>query len=98
MNPTGETVLAYPAGNVIWRNNQVNTATNGVTGWSEESGITSPVGSIISALAWTTKHPMVSSVITGASRPSQVVENFEAMRVVPLITDEVKDEMERAVS
>jgi voltage-dependent potassium channel beta subunit len=50
------------------------------------------------ALAWTTKHPMVSSVITGASRASQVVENFEAMKVLPLLTDEVKDEMERAVA
>jgi voltage-dependent potassium channel beta subunit len=50
------------------------------------------------ALAWATKHPMVSSVITGASRPSQVVENFEAMSVIPLLTAEVKDEMERAVS
>jgi voltage-dependent potassium channel beta subunit len=49
------------------------------------------------ALAWCTKHPMVSSVITGASRAGQVVENFEALDVIPLVTDEVKDEMEQAV-
>ena len=49
------------------------------------------------SLAWVTKHPMVASVITGASRPSQVVENMEALDVIPLLTDEVKAEMERAV-
>jgi voltage-dependent potassium channel beta subunit len=50
------------------------------------------------ALAWCTKHPMVATVITGASRPSQVVENFDALDVMPLITDEVKAEIEQAVS
>jgi voltage-dependent potassium channel beta subunit len=49
------------------------------------------------ALAWCTKHPMVSSVITGASRASQVVENFETLDVIPLLTDEVKAEMEHAL-
>jgi voltage-dependent potassium channel beta subunit len=49
------------------------------------------------ALAWCTKHPMVATVITGASRASQVVENFGALDVIPLLTDEVKDEMERAL-
>jgi aryl-alcohol dehydrogenase-like predicted oxidoreductase len=50
------------------------------------------------ALAWCTKHPMVSTVLTGASRPSQVAENFAALDVIPLITDEVKQEIEQAVS
>ena len=49
------------------------------------------------ALAWCTKHPMVSTVITGASQPSQVTENFGALDVIPLITDEVKAEIEDAV-
>ena len=50
------------------------------------------------ALAWCTKHPMVSTVITGASKPSQVTENFAALDVIPLITDEVKQEIDDAVS
>jgi len=50
------------------------------------------------ALAWCTKHPMVSTVITGASKPSQVAENFGALAVIPLITDDVKQEIEDAVS
>ena len=35
------------------------------------------------ALAWCTKNPNVSTVITGASKPSQVVENFAALEVDP---------------
>ena len=49
------------------------------------------------ALAWATKHPMVSSVITGASKVSQVTQNFETVDVIPLLTDEVKAEMEAAI-
>ncbi len=49
------------------------------------------------ALAWCTKHPMVSSVITGASRASQVVENMDALDVIPQLTDEIADEMVQAV-
>ena len=41
------------------------------------------------ALAWCTKNPHVSTVITGASRESQVHENFGALDVIPLLTDEV---------
>jgi voltage-dependent potassium channel beta subunit len=49
------------------------------------------------ALAWATLHPMVSTVITGASKVEQVVQNFEALDVIPLITPDVKAEMEAAV-
>jgi voltage-dependent potassium channel beta subunit len=41
------------------------------------------------ALAWCVKNPHVSTVITGASRPSQVHENMQALDVVPKLTDEV---------
>lgn len=41
------------------------------------------------ALAWCLKNPNVSTVITGASRVSQVEENFDALDVVPLLTDDV---------
>lgn len=47
------------------------------------------------ALAWCTLHPMVSSVITGASRAEQVNENFDALDVIPLITSDVYDEIDR---
>jgi len=50
------------------------------------------------AIAWCAKHPMVSSVITGASRASQVTENMDAVEVIPAITREVQAEMEAALS
>lgn len=46
------------------------------------------------ALAWCLKNPNVSTVITGASRVSQVEENFEALEVIPLLTDDVMDAIE----
>lgn len=50
------------------------------------------------ALAWATLHPMVSTVITGASKVSQVRENFEAIELVETITPEIKAEIEAALS
>ena len=50
------------------------------------------------ALAWCTRNPAVSTVITGASKVEQVVQNFGALEVIPLLTDEVKAEMEAAVA
>ena len=49
------------------------------------------------AIAWCTLHPMVSSVITGASRASQVKENFAALDVIPLLTSDVAEEIVRAI-
>jgi voltage-dependent potassium channel beta subunit len=49
------------------------------------------------ALAWCTLHPMVSTVITGASKVSQVAQNFETVDVIPLITPDVKAEIEAAL-
>jgi aryl-alcohol dehydrogenase-like predicted oxidoreductase len=39
------------------------------------------------ALAWCLKNPHVSTVITGASRPEQVVENMAALDVVAKLDD-----------
>jgi len=41
------------------------------------------------AIAWCTKNPRVTTVITGASRPEQVVENFKALDVIERITPEI---------
>ncbi|MGZ4724031.1 MAG: potassium channel beta subunit family protein [Ilumatobacteraceae bacterium] len=49
-------------------------------------------------LAWCASNPNVSSVITSASRPSQVVENFAAIDVLPLLTAEVLARIDRAVA
>ncbi len=49
------------------------------------------------ALAWCTLNPHVSTVITGASKASQVTENFGALHVIPLLTEEVVVRIEDAV-
>ncbi len=41
------------------------------------------------ALAWCTTNRNVSTVLTGASKPSQVVENFGAIAVIPKLTPDV---------
>lgn len=46
------------------------------------------------ALAWCLKNPHVSTVITGASRPEQVVENMKALDVVEKLTPEVMERIE----
>lgn len=46
------------------------------------------------ALAWCLKNPNVSTVITGASKVSQVEENFEALELVPQLTDDVMETIE----
>lgn len=46
------------------------------------------------ALAWCLKSPYVSTVITGASQPEQVVENMKAVEVAPKVTSEVMEKIE----
>lgn len=46
------------------------------------------------AIAWCLKNPNVSTVITGASRPEQVLENMQALETVSLLTDEVMGKIE----
>jgi voltage-dependent potassium channel beta subunit len=57
---------------------------------SDELGITPAQLS----LAWCLKNPNVSSVITGASRPGQVVENMKALEAVVLLSPEVMERIE----
>jgi voltage-dependent potassium channel beta subunit len=46
------------------------------------------------ALAWCLKNPRVSTVITGASKPEQVVENMQALAVAERLTPEVMAQIE----
>lgn len=50
------------------------------------------------ALAWCAANPNVSSVITGASRPAQVVENFVAVDVLAALTPDVLARIADAVA
>jgi len=46
------------------------------------------------ALAWVIKNPNVSTAITGASNPKQVVENLKALDLVNKLTDDVMERIE----
>jgi voltage-dependent potassium channel beta subunit len=46
------------------------------------------------ALAWCLKNPNVSTVITGATRPEQVVENMKGAEVVSKLTSDVLERIE----
>jgi voltage-dependent potassium channel beta subunit len=50
------------------------------------------------SLAWCLKNPRVSTVITGASRPAQVVENMKALDVVGRLAPDVMARIEAALS
>lgn len=61
---------------------------------SDELGI--PLARL--AIAWCLKNPDVSTVITGASRPEQVVENMKALDDVKFLTDEIMARLETIVA
>ena len=50
------------------------------------------------ALAWCLKNPHVSTVITGASRPEQVVENMRALEVAARLDGDLKAMIEKATA
>jgi voltage-dependent potassium channel beta subunit len=50
------------------------------------------------AIAWCAKNPNVSTVITGASRASQVVENFKALDVLAALNPEIMKQIDTAVA
>jgi voltage-dependent potassium channel beta subunit len=58
---------------------------------ASDLGITQPQ----LALAWCLKNPRVSTVITGASRPQQVVENMKSLDAVKSLTPDVSARIER---
>ncbi|KAF2285612.1 hypothetical protein GH714_005807 [Hevea brasiliensis] len=49
------------------------------------------------AIAWCAANPNVSSVITGATKESQIQENMKAIDVIPLLTPAVMEKIEAVV-
>jgi voltage-dependent potassium channel beta subunit len=47
------------------------------------------------ALAWVAKFPSTSTVILGASKPEQIIENLKALDVIPKLTPEVLEKIEK---
>ncbi|EFJ28469.1 hypothetical protein SELMODRAFT_89560 [Selaginella moellendorffii] len=49
------------------------------------------------AIAWCASNPNVSSVIMGATKESQLIENVKALELLPRLTPDVMDKIEAAV-
>jgi len=49
------------------------------------------------ALAWCIKNPNVSTVILGATKVAQIEDNCKAIQLLPKITDEVMEEIEKVL-
>lgn len=47
------------------------------------------------SIAWCLRNPNVSTVILGASKTSQLIENLKSLEVVHLMTDEVMEEIDQ---
>jgi voltage-dependent potassium channel beta subunit len=67
---------------------------------NELNGVADDLGTSLHrmALAWCLKNPHVSTVILGASKVSQLKDNLQALEVVPQMTDEVMEKLDRIVS
>ena len=50
------------------------------------------------SLAWCARNPHVSTVITGASRVSQVQENMKAAALIPKLTPQVMERIDAATA
>lgn len=50
------------------------------------------------AIAWVAKNPLVSTVITGASKMAQLTENLGALEVIPKLTPDVMARMDEMTS
>lgn len=49
------------------------------------------------SLAWILKNPNISSIITGASRPEQVLDNVRSLAIADKLTPEILEKIEKAV-
>ncbi|KAG6471720.1 hypothetical protein ZIOFF_069166 [Zingiber officinale] len=66
---------------------------NGLRPIAEELGV--PLSQL--AIAWCAANPNVSTVITGATKESQILENLKALEVLPLLTPDVLEKIEAVV-
>ncbi|KAK6837716.1 hypothetical protein RU639_001292 [Aspergillus parasiticus] len=49
------------------------------------------------ALAWCLKNENVTAVITGASRPEQIVDNIQSLKILPMLTAEIMAEIDEVL-
>jgi len=47
------------------------------------------------ALAWVAKNPNTSTVILGASKPQQILDNLKALEVLPKLTPQIMEKIDK---
>jgi aryl-alcohol dehydrogenase-like predicted oxidoreductase len=50
------------------------------------------------SIAWCIKNPNVSTAILGATKKTQLTENLKALDVLPMLTAEVMDKVEKIMN
>ncbi|MCB0743757.1 MAG: PKD domain-containing protein, partial [Ignavibacteriae bacterium] len=87
IDPNNEDIMLYPAGNTLWRNNQLSTLpvnpsfAEGITeGWTELTSVAAPDGFIITALAVSESNPQ-HRLYYGASNFSQTSQAPKVFRL-----------------
>ncbi len=85
--------------NFAWLREHILTEKN-LNAAKQLAGVASDLGVTMAqmALAWCLKNPNVSTVITGASKVSQVVENMKAVEVKDKLTDDVMTRIQEIIS
>lgn len=61
---------------------------------AEELGVSLPQ----LAIAWCAANPNVSTVLTGATKESQIKENMKALKVIPLLTPEIMEKIDAVMT
>lgn len=93
-------------GNEVWKSNVAKVAKLKVCSdlqRSDEADIEQLIAEKLGvtqsqlALSWCLKNENVSSVITGASRPDQIVENVKCLGVLEKLTGEIMDEIDQVM-
>ena len=56
------------------------------------------ISTAVLSIAWCLKNPHVSTVILGATKKQQIVENLKAMDAVALLTTEVMEKIEKIMN
>ena len=49
------------------------------------------------ALAWCVKNPNITTVITGASKVKEIVEDFKTFEVMPKLDEQVMEDIEKVL-
>uniref|UniRef100_A0A7N0USS8 NADP-dependent oxidoreductase domain-containing protein n=1 Tax=Kalanchoe fedtschenkoi TaxID=63787 RepID=A0A7N0USS8_KALFE len=103
-NGRAEEIMGQAIRELGWKRSDINLASrslvddvlkkvDGLKPIADELGV--PLAQL--AIAWCAANPNVSSVITGATKESQIQENMKAIDVIPLLTPAIMERIEAVI-